>query len=345
MKPSLVFLLSLTALALLAAIAGCTHAPAAVPADRTPAPVPADVYIVYGSEKGDLSYTDAAGRGIAEAQNASPLVVQEYFPRNYDTLPAVLNATSGSGPAPLVITVGFQYRDFTEQLAAQHPVVHFLAIDQEGNGSANLEEYEITSYGDSYLSGALAATASKTGKVGIIMGMKSDLLDTFIRGYADGARAANASIIVDSAYIHRDSVEGFTDPDGAGHIAELMYRNGTDIIFVGAGISNTGAIAVARNTTGLLIIGTDSDQSYLCPSCVPASAVKRVDRVVYTGIAEHRNGTFAGGHSLAGLREGATGIALNPSFESWNATVRMWEDRAKGGEERDLAERKNTARS
>ncbi len=330
----------ITLIALLAA-AGCSQ-PSLTPVQTeqtTPAPAAADVYIVYGSEKGDLSYTDAAYRGIAAAQNASLLTVREFVPADYGTLPAILNASGRAQNPPLVITVGFQYKDFTQQLAAQYPGVHFLAIDQEGNGSGNLKMYEITSYGDSYLSGILAATASKNGRVGIIMGMQSDLLDTFIRGYTDGAQAANASIVVEQEYVHRDSVQGFTDPAEAGRIADRMYRNGTDVIFMGAGISNTGAIGLARNTSGLSIIGTDSDQSPLCPSCVLASAVKRVDREVYNGIAEHRNGTFTGGRTVAGLREGATGIVLNPSFAEYNTTVIAWEARAAEEEERYLASR------
>lgn len=304
-----------------------------------PAPAVTDVYIVYGSEKGDLSYTDAAYRGIMAAQNASPLTVHEFVPRDYETLPAILNASAGSSRQALVITVGFQYADFTRQLAALHPEARFLAIDQEGNGSANLNTYEITSYGDSYLSGVLAATATKTGRIGIIMGMQTDLLDTFIRGYEDGARAANASVTVEHAYVHRDSVKGFTDPGEAQRIADGMYRNGTDVIFTGAGISNTGAIDLARNTSGLYIIGADSDQAPLCPSCVLASAVKRVDRVVCTGIAEHRNGTFTGGRTVAGLKEGATGIVLNPAFAGYSGTISAWEARAGEEEAKYLASR------
>jgi len=324
MQPALLPLLLLAALALLLIASGCSQ-------PQTPAPPV--IYIVYGSEKGDLSYTDAAYRGLAAAQDDLAFTKREFVPRDYETIPDLLNSTQGSEKPGLIITIGFQYADFDRQIAEQHPDVRVLAIDQSGAGTANLKTYEITSYGDSYLAGVLAASATKTGRVGIIAGMQSALLDTFIQGYTAGARAVNSSIRVDQAYVRQNSTDGFSDPDRAGRIAEGMYRNGTDVIFTAAGYSNTGAFEVARNKTGRYIIGTDSDQSPLGPEFVLASAVKRVDRVVYTGIAEYLNGSFTGGEQVAGLKEGATGMVYNPNFSSYNETVRAWE--AKAGEEEE----------
>ncbi|MFA5268656.1 MAG: BMP family ABC transporter substrate-binding protein [Methanoregula sp.] len=302
---------------------------------------PADpvVYIVYGSEKGDLSYTDSAYRGLAAAQHDLSVTTKEFTPRDYETLPQLLNSAGGSEKPGLIITVGFQYTSFTRDLARQHPEIRFLAIDQSGTGSDNLRATEITSYGDSYLAGVLAASATKTGRIGIIMGMKTDLLDTFMLGYTAGARAVNASVTVDHAYVRQDSPAGFTDPGQAGRISEGMYRNGTDVIFTCAGISNMGAFEAANTTPGRYVIGTDSDQSPYGPAFVLASAIKRVDRVVYTGIAEYLNGSFTGGEQVSGFSDGATGIVFNPAFAAYNETVRAREENAQLEEETYLASR------
>jgi len=328
MKPALPLVALLTILALLLIAAGCTQ--------QAPAPVPV-VYIVYGSEKGDLSYTDAASQGLANAQRDMPVAIKEFFPRNYETLPEILNQTSATEKPRLIITVGFQYANFTRQLAQQHKNIRFLAIDQAGIGAENLRAYEITSYGDSYLAGVLAASATKSGHVGTILGMQSDVLEAFRQGYSDGARAVNASIIVDHAWVHQYSVDVFTDTDEAKRVAEGMYSNGTDVIFTCAGYSNMGAFRAANSTSGRYIIGTDSDQSPLGPEFVLASAVKRIDRIVYASVAEELNGTFTGGNHRAGLKEGATGIVYNPKFASYNASVSAWEPRALAGEEKYLA--------
>lgn len=318
-----------TLLVLLVALCGCTAKP-----DQENVPV---IYIVYGSEKGDLSYTDAAYQGILAAEKEHNIVVKEFVPKDFETLPALLNSTQGSDRPGLIITVGFQYADFTRQLAEQHPDIRFLAIDQAGIGMTNLLANEITSYADSYLAGALAASATKTGHVGIIMGMQSDVLDTFLAGYSDGARAVNSSIRVEPEWVHRNSTTGFTDAEEGGRIAERMYGNGTDVIFTCAGYSNMGAFSSANSTPGRYIIGTDSDQSPLGPGFVLASAVKRVDRIVHEGISDYMNGTFDGGNRVVGLKEGATGIVYNPKFAYYNETVSRWEASAMAGEEKYVA--------
>ncbi|AGB03138.1 BMP family lipoprotein [Methanoregula formicica] len=330
MKPGSCILAVLTLLALLLIVAGCSQpAPAGTPV----------VWIVYGSEKGDLSYTDAAYQGLLAAQQKQALVIREFVPQDFDTLPAFLNASTGADRPALIITVGFQYAGFTKGLADLHKDIRFLAIDQAGIGSDNLRAYEITSYGDSYLAGVLAASASRTQHVGIIMGTESDVLDTFLDGYTDGARAVNATLAVDHAYVRHHSTEGFTNAPAAQKSAEAMYRNGTDVIFACAGYSNTGVFGAAENSPGRYVIGTDSDQSPLGPEIILASAVKRVDRVVSAGIRDTLDGEFTGGNVTAGLGEGVTGIIFNPRFESYNESLRGWETQALAEEREYLKSR------
>lgn len=303
-------------------------------------PTAGAVYIVYGSEKGDLSYTDAAYKGLLEAQNDFGIVIREFTPLDYESLPAILKNSSGAERPGLIITVGFQYADFTRELADENKDIFFLAIDQSGIGSENLRSYEITSYGDSFLSGVLAASATNTGRVGIIMGMQSDVLDTFLRGYSDGVFSINPDVTVENAYVNQNSTEGFNDPEKTRRIADLMYQNGTDVLFMCAGYSNMGAFNLANDTLGLYIIGTDSDQSPLGPEFVLASAVKWVDTVVYNGISEYLGGSFTGGNVVAGLKDGVNGLLFNPKFEEYNKTVGAWEITAEEEEEAKYLQQK-----
>ncbi|MEN6395032.1 MAG: BMP family ABC transporter substrate-binding protein [Methanoregula sp.] len=302
-------------------------------------PVAPTIYIVYASEKGDQSYTDSASEGFLAAQKDMSFTPKEFTLKESGTLPEVLELTRGSEKPGLVILIGFQYTNLTQQLAEKNTDISFLAIDMTGISSNNTRATEITSYGDSYEAGVLAASATKTGHVGIIMGMQTGLLDAFQQGYTAGVHAVNSSIIVDHAWVQQYSPDGFKDPDEAGRIAERMYENRTDVIYTCAGLSNTGAIDVAKNTTGLYIIGTDSDQSPLGPEVVLASAIKRVDRVVYTGIGEYLNGSFTSGEQVTGLKDGATGIVYNPKFAFYNETVSSWEGTAQQEEEKYLLSR------
>jgi len=299
------------------------------------------VYIVYGGEKGDLSYTDSAYRGIFSAQEVMPFSKREFVAFDRKTLSKLMNSTNPERPG-LVITIGYTYADETRSLAAENPDIRFLAIDQIGSGSGNLRTYEITSYGESYLAGVLAASATKTNHIGILLGTQSDLLNGFRQGYLDGARAAEPSIIVEEAYVRDNSTTGFSDTVRAGEITRAMYHNGTDVIYTVAGFSGTGAIIEAKAAPGQYIIGVDTDQTDLGPSVVLASAVKRLDRIVYTGIDDYLNGSFTGGEKVAGLQDGATGLVFNPKFNAYNETVSLWTVKAQEGENRYLATRKTT---
>jgi len=295
------------------------------------------VYIVYSSEKGDNSYTDSAYRGLFAAQEAMLFSKREFTSLDPQQFPG-LNGSGGSPKPGLVITVGYPYTNDTKRLAAENPEIRFLAIDQTGIGSANVGSYEISSYGDSYLAGVLAASASKTHKTGIILGTRTALLDMFRQGYLDGVHAADPAATVDVAYVH-ETTAGFSDPARAGRIAGGMYRNGTDVIYTVAGLSGTGAIMEAKTAPGRYIIGVDSDQTDLGPSVVLASAVNHMDTVVQTGIREYLNGSFNGGNTVAGLNEGVTGLVFNPKFAPYNTTVIAWEAKAKNAEARYLAAR------
>lgn len=302
------------------------------------------VYIIYDSEKGDLSYTDQAYRGLFAAQEAMPFSKREFTSRDHEKFPGLLTGAGGMEKPGLLITVGNTYAGDTQLLAKENPGIDFLAIDQAGIGSGNVRSYEITSYGESYLAGVLAATATKTRRVGIILGTPSDPLYAFQQGYADGVNAADPSVSVNVAYVHDNTTTGFSDPVRAREIARGMYSNGTDVIYTVAGLSGTGAIREAKNGPGRYIIGVDSDQADLGPSVVLASAVKRLDRVVYNGIKGYLNGSFTGGNTVAGLNEGVTGLVYNPKFEVYNETVRAWDGKAREAEARYLTARGNPAR-
>ena len=297
------------------------------------------VYIVYDSKKGDLSYTDSAYQGIFAAQEAMSFVKREYTSFNDSLLSGKLTGDEGLEKPGLVITVGYDYTEDTKQFADKHTEIHVLGIDQSIKGPDNMKAYEITSYGESYLAGVLAASATKTRRVGIILGTQSKLLDGFRLGYIEGVKVVDPSVTVYQEYVRDNSSNGFFDPVRAAEIARGMYLNGTDIIYTVAGYSGVGAINEAKLGQGRYIIGVDSDQTHLGPAVVIASAIKRVDRVVYAGISDYLNGTFTGGKQVAGLREGVTALSFNPSFSFYNTTINAYQEKAGEAEAKYLLDR------
>ena len=290
-------------------------------------PAPPMVIIIYGGEKGDLSFVDSASRGLSTAQENLTFETLEFTSLEYGTIEALLKNESPKRPV-LVITASFAYTNATAQLASEYPEVSFLGIDQQGSSLPNLRTCEITSYGSSYLAGILAANVTSTRHVGIILGTHSDVLEGFLLGYRDGIRAVDPSIVIEERYVRENSVEGFSDPVRAQEIAREMYEGSVDVIFTVAGFSGTGAIDEANRAPGRYVIGVDRDQSDLGPDVILASAIKHVDRAVESGIREFMEGTFSGGEQVVGLREGATDLVFNPKFAGYKETVDLWRERA-----------------
>ncbi|HOP67899.1 MAG TPA: BMP family ABC transporter substrate-binding protein [Methanoregulaceae archaeon] len=298
------------------------------------------IFFVYNLDREDHSYTDTAYRGLIAAQEDMDFRTREFATPDFETLSPQLATPDPERPG-LVITVGYIFADLSCRLADENPDVMVLAIDQPGPGSENMRSYEITSYGSSYLAGVLAASATETDRVGIILGTQSDLLEGFRRGYLEGVYAINPAIIVDQEYVRDNSPLGFADPDRAGTIASGMYEGGTDVIYAVAGLSGTGVIHEAKQHPGRYVIGVDSDQTPLGPEVVLGSAVKRVDRVVYSGIREYMDGTLSGGETIAGFDEGMTGLVFNPKYSSFEPAVSEWEESARDAEARYRASREH----
>lgn len=294
------------------------------------------VYVVYGTEKGDSGYTDSAYRGLFRAQEAFSFRKEEFSMKDRDTVESLLK---GPGEKPgLVITVGAQYTNDTAQWAKTTPGTWFLAVDQTGIGQENAGAVEITSYGQSYLAGVLAAEVTGTKQVGIILGTPSGLLDGFVSGFSDGVRARDPAVTVVHAYVAPDAA-GFDDPAGAERIAASMYKNHTDVIYTVAGFSGTGAIREAGKAPGRYIIGVDSDQSGLGPAFVLASSEKDVDSVVFSGIARFLNGTPEKGDRVTGLLDNTTRLVFNPVFSRYREDVLSYSEQAQREEARYLASR------
>jgi basic membrane protein A len=169
-----------------------------------------------------------------------------------------------------------------------------------------------------FLVGAAAALTSKTGSVGFIGAVPIPLLQKYEAGFAAGARAANAKIKVQVAYLAQsvDDV-GFKDPAMAREAALDMYGAGADVIFAAADDAGSGVIQAAH-ARGLWAIGVDSDQYLLSDESVRGailtSMLKRADVVTYTVTMEFANGVPKDGNNVFGLDRDGVGYATSGGF-------------------------------
>lgn len=155
-----------------------------------------------------------------------------------------------------------------------------------------------------YLVGLIAGKMTETNNVGFIGGMDIPVIDTFKYGYMAGVKKANSNVQIQDQFAN-----SFTDQAKGKAIANQMYGQGADIIFIAGGDVGTGAIEAAKEKNKYAI-GVDRDQSDLAPKNVLTSAIKRVDVGVYETVKDLLDGKFEGGTvTVYGLDQDAVGIA------------------------------------
>ncbi len=117
----------------------------------------------------------------------------------------------------------------------------------------------------SFLVGAAAACASKSGKLGFIGGVENDIIKPFEAGFTAGAKQVNPDATVEVKYISQPpDTTGFNDPASGKAIAKAMYDSGIDVVFAAAGGSGKGmfeaVVETGKKPGEVYAIGVDSDQ-------------------------------------------------------------------------------------
>ena len=269
--------------------------------------------------RGDKSFNDSAGAGLDKAVTDLGIEKKE--------LSAVAGETESQRVARLtvlavggynpVIAVGFNYASAVKTVATKFPKVNFAIIDDASNLQANVANLTFAANEGSYLAGVLAASASKTGKVGFIGGVNVGLLQSFQVGFDAGAKATNPSIVVTDKYLTQPpDFRGFNAPDLGKVTAQGMYDQGVDVIYAAAGGSGLGVFQAAK-ASGKLAIGVDSDQ-YLSASAdlqpvILSSALKHVDNAVYAFIKSAVDGAVLTGVQTFNLKNDGVGLATSNS--------------------------------
>ena len=227
-----------------------------------------------------------------------------------------------------IIAAGFQFAEAIQKTAQKYPKKKFVLIDSQAKGN-NVASVMFKSQEASFLAGVAAAKTSKTGKLGWIGAVKSEILSEFEAGFVQGAqweaKKLHKKVSVDTAY-----TGSFTDVAKEKSIAKAMYAKGIDVISQASGGASLGLFSEANSINSektsaqlkkskVWALGVDSDQSSFGKfktkdgkndNSVLSSIMTRVDTVSYMLAKKSTQGKFPGGRYLKfGLRENA--VSLN----------------------------------
>ncbi len=254
----------------------------------------------------DKSFNEYTWKGVqdgAKAIGATPQVIvtkdvadykqniQQFVDQKYDA----------------IVTIGFLIGTDTLAAAQKNPGIQFIGVDQfvcvpkdasdkecKGTPPDNYQGLQYNEAQAGYLVGIVAATLTKSGKIGAVGG-RSDVppVVNYIKGYENAAKATRPGTQVLINY-----TEDFNAPDKGEASARTMIGQGADVIFQVAGLTGAGALRAACSAK-IWGIGVDVDQYTSLPdaqACIVTSAEKRLQATVTAALKRWKEKGKQGGN-------------------------------------------------
>jgi basic membrane protein A len=279
---------------------------------------------------GDKSFFDSAESGLKELAAAGRIEYKtiemggtdQDQPKWLETL----NEVASSGEYDLVICGTYQMPDYLKEAATTYPNQKFLIYDDNTYVGVNQNVVNITYKQNDmgYLIGTFAAkmtTETSVDKinpeavVGFIGGIDSPVINDFLYGFLEGAKAANPDIKVDTRYVN-----SYVDTATAKEIGLSMINDKkADILWGVAGLSGNGGAEAALESGKAWFIGVDSDQELTLPAAQAAitltSGLKNVGKSIIWLFDEWDAGrTYWGKEVRLGIPEGGVGVVTDKNF-------------------------------
>jgi basic membrane protein A len=297
-------------------------------AQATPTEAPAPKYLACQvSDTGgtdDKSFNQFAWLGMVNAQLNLGADIRFLESKGEADYEPNLNAFVQEG-CDMIFGVGFMLNDATTAAATANPDIDFVGIDHWSDVPANYLGTFYNIYEGTMLAGYLSAGMTKTGIVGVYGGINIPPVTAFSDGFYLGIQAYNEAHGTDVKLVGWDPVAqdglftgDFTDTDKGRTITETLLDAGADIIMPVAGPVGAGSLAVFAERNAGLLIGVDTDWSSFYPDqaeYVLASAMKRMDLVVYDAIEAGINGTFEGGNFTGNLENGRVSMDVGSAWK------------------------------
>jgi basic membrane protein A len=310
----------LLAVLMVVTLAACTKPDGGDKPDPTPTPAPADEGVkiaVLLPFTGDQSYFDTlanAAKEVNDADNKISVEVFECDPNGAADESNWMNWYDNvceEGKYDLVVSGNGTYEGFLYKAAEKYPNQMFYNFDRswipEGGVPKNVYAVDWALDDLGYVVGALSAAVTKTGTVGVVVGMESQDMNQFIGGYCQ--------VLADKGVKYVISYPGsFSDTALGKEVTEDMISKGADVIWQVAGGLGNGVIDACSGHDNVWCIGVDQDQYLQFKDTNPAwantiltSALKNTN-VAFKAVCEMvANGTYK---DKLGKAE-TWGIALN----------------------------------
>ena len=187
----------------------------------------------------------------------------------------------------VVIAFASEYSDVIDELAKANKEVYFVDTNVYGSKRPeNVTALNGNQAQGAFLVGVIAASLSKTGKIGSVEGFDyGDLSDNYVN-FVAGARYVNPKIKTSISY-----VGSWTDTEKSKQTASAQIESGVDFIYSSGDLVGVGVISACQEKN-VPVIGYGDDLNSLAPKQV-VSTVQWNTGITFGAVLDKiKNGTF-----------------------------------------------------
>jgi len=236
------------------------------------------------------------GAEVSHQETKTPAEFEEGF-RSY-----------GAKGYDLAFGHGFEFQDAALKAGRQHPKTLFITTS--GSSVAqNVAPMVFELEQATYLLGIIAARESKSGKAGVVGGIKLPSIESTFQAFKAGAQSVNPKFEVKEIYT------GNFDDLGDARVATLSLINaGADFVFHQANEAGRGVFQ-ACNERKIRCFGSNKNQNDLAPDVILASAVLDVPAAFVRMAKVVRDHEFQPQIQYLGMNEGIVSLVWNEKLK------------------------------
>jgi len=287
----------------------CQRETSAPPQSAAPAPAPKmKVGLLTPGSINDSGWNAIAYEGLQHIQKEMGAEISHQETKTPAEMDEGFRSFGAKG-FDLAFGHGFEYQDAAMKAGKEYPKTIFITTSGSSvapNVSPMVFELEQATY----LLGIIAARESKTGKAGLVGGIKLPSIDSTFLAFKAGAHSVNPKFEVKEVYT------GNFDDLGAAKVATLtLIDGGCDFIFHQANEAGRGVFQ-ACSEKKVRCFGSNKNQNDLAPDVIVASAVLDVPAAfAYMGHLVHDK-KFAPHVYWLGMKENIVSLVWNDKLKS-----------------------------
>lgn len=223
----------------------------------------------------------------------------------------------------LVVGGNSSYEAFLWAACEKYPDQMFMNFDMSAAPASGIPSncYAVTYALDDlgYVVGTLSASLTKTGVVGVVVGMENQAMNQFISGYCQVVADMGKQYVIDYP-------GSFTDTALGKEHTEAMIAKNADVIWQVAGGLGNGVIEACASNPDVWCVGVDQDQyagfastNEAWANTIITSALKKADFVLAQVANMVADGSFSaklGTSEQWGISMGGVGIVENDYYKA-----------------------------